>query len=155
MGLQRAWSLATRAGPTRAAYAALGAAVASARTSKLRALLGQVEVDVLGADALGEFAVALSRWETLSAEALEALLRDGVVVGARRRGRLVGCVCVAAGKVVRHAYLQRRAQGLGLEVVMLGRLIREAEARGVEPVRASLDPSQPGFIAAAQGFTLV
>ena len=155
LGLQRFWSLATRAGPTRAAHGAVGALVASERTAGLRSLLGQVAVDPLGPDALKDLAIALSRWETLSGEALEALLRDGVVVGARRHGRLVGCICLGPDQVVRHAFLQRRAQGLGLEAVMLDRLVREAEARGLKPVRAEVSPSQPGFIAAAQGFALL
>ncbi len=151
LALQRAWSLATRAGPTRALYAALGAAVRSQLTAGARTLLGQVEVDVLGPEALRDLAVALSRYETLSGDALEALMKDGVVVGARRRGRIVGCVCVGSDRVVRHAFLQRRAQGLGLEPVMVDRVVREAEARGLMPVRAEVNPSQAGFIAAVQG----
>jgi hypothetical protein len=154
LGLQRAWTLATRAGPSRALYAALGAAVRSQRTAGIRTVLGQVEVDVLGAEALKELAVALSRYETLSGDALDALIKNGVVVGARRQGRIVGCICVGADQVVRHAFLQRRAQGLGLEAVMLDRVVREAKARGLEPLRAQVDPSQPGFVAAAQGFAL-
>ncbi len=155
LGLQRAWKLSTRAAPTRAAHAAVGAVVASEFTAAVRALLGRVEVDLLGPDALKDLAVALSRWETLSSQTLVALLRDGVVVGAKRRGRIVGCVCVGSDRVVRHAFLQRRAQGLGLETVMLDRLVREAEARGLKPGRAQVNPSQPGFIAAAEGFTLL
>jgi hypothetical protein len=155
LGLQRAWSLAARTRVTRSAYAALGTVISSELTANLRALLGQVEVDVLGPEALKDFAVGLSRWETLSGAALEALLREGVVVGARRHGRIVGCVCVTPDKVVRHAFLQRRAQGLGLEAVMLDRLLREAETRGLKPARAELHPSQQGFIAAAQGLALL
>lgn len=154
LGLQRAWSLATRAGPTRAAHAALGAAMRSQVTAGARTLLGQVEVDVLGPEALKDLSIALSRYETLSGDALEALFKDGVVVGARRRGRIVGCVCVGSDKIVRHAFLQRRAQGLGLEAVMFDRVVREAEARQLTPVRAVVDPSQPGFIAALQGLAL-
>lgn len=155
LGLQRAWRLATRAAPTRALYEGVGAAISSELTAGIRTLLGQVEVDVLQPDALKDLAIALSRYETLSGEALEALMTHGVVVGARRRGRLVGCVCVAQDKVVRHAYLQRRAQGLGLEAVMLDRVVREAEARGLKPTHAQIADSQPGFLAAAQGFALL
>jgi|GEM_PF-2115944 len=149
--LQRLWRLATRSAISRAAYGTAGAVVASPHTSGLRALLGKIEVDVLGPEALRDFAIALSRYETLSATQLESLLRDGVVVGARRRGRLVGCVAVGTDRIVRHAFLQRRAQGLGIEAVMIDRVVREACARELDPTGTALDPSQPGFIAAAQG----
>lgn len=152
--LHRAWSTATRAAPTRAAYALAGDVVASPRTAGVRTLLGNVTVDVLGPDALKGFAVALSRWETLPADHLEALVKDGVVVAASRRGRIVGCVCVAKDRVVRHAWLQKRAQGLALESVMLDRLLREAKARGLEPTVADVSPTQPGFIAAIKEFAL-
>ncbi len=155
LALQRAWRFATTSAPTRAAYAALGAVVSSQRTGGMRTLLGQVEVEVLSADAFKALSVALSRWETLTAAALEALMRDGVVVAARRRGKIVGCVCVGTDGVVRHAFLQRRAQGLGLEAVMLDRLVREAESRGLKTTRAAVDSSQPGFIGAARGFAII
>ncbi len=152
--LQRVWRLATRSAISQAAYGTAGAVVASPHTSGLRTLLGKIEIDVLGPEALKEFAIALSRYETLSATHLETLLRDGVVVGARRRGRLVGCVAIGTDKVLSHAFIQRRAQGLGLEAVMIDRVIREATARQLDPAGAAVDASQPGFIAAAQGIGL-
>lgn len=130
------------------------AAIGSERTASLRMLLGRVEIETLGADALDEFAVALSRWEKLSHQEVAALLRDGVVVAARRRGKLVGCVCVTADQTIAHAFLQKRAQGLGLETAMLDRVMRAAEVRGLPAKASHLDPSQPGFIAAMQGFAL-
>lgn len=154
LAAQRMWTLATRATVTRAAYTLFGDAVASPLTASFRTVLGNVQVDVLGPDGLKDFAVALSRWETLPAPALEALVERGVVVAATRRGRIVGCACVGRDGVVRHAHLQRRAQGLSLEAVMLDRLVREAQARGIEPRRAVLSPAQKGFLAAAKEFAL-
>ncbi len=154
LGLQRAWTFATRSAVTRAAYTVAGDLVASPLTAGLRALAGEVQVDVLGGESLKALAVMMSRWETLPGAALELLLRDGVVVGATRRGRLVGCVCVGPDTVVRHAFLQRRAQGLGLEFVMLDRVVREAKARGLEPARAEVAAAQRGFLSAARDFGL-
>lgn len=154
LGLHAAWSAATRGTVTRAAYALAGNAVASPRTAKLRTLLGAVTLDLVGPDTLKPFAVALSRWETLPADTLESLVRAGVVVAAFRRGAIVGCVCVGPDRVLRHAWLQHRAQGLDLEAVMLDRLVREAKARGLEPTRAEVSATQKGFIAAVKEFAL-
>lgn len=155
LGLQRVWSLASLARPTRLAYAGVRAAVAWELTAPARRLLGPVEVQLLSFDSLKDFAIGLSRWETLSGQALERLLRAGVVVGAKRQGRWVGFVCVSADQVVRHAFLQRRAQGMGLEVQMTQRLVREAEARGLTPVGFKVHSSQPGFVAALKALGLL
>ena len=152
--LQRAWRLATRSAMARALYGTVGAVVASPHTSGLRRLLGEVDVEVLGHVSLREFAILLSRWETLSGTHLESLLRDGLVVGARRRGQLVGCVAVGTDRTVRYCFLQRRAQGLGLEEVMIARALREANARGLVPRGATISSSQPAFSQAAAGLGL-
>lgn len=153
-GFQRVWSRAAHSPRIRTIHAALVSALASESTARLRQLLGPVEIDVLGPDNLKQFAIALSRWQTLSGDALESLIHHGVVVGAKRQGQIVGCACLTADNIVRHAFLQRRAQGLGLELVMLDRLLREAEDRGLKPLGAEIQPSQSGFVAAVEAFGL-
>lgn len=154
LGLQRAWNWAVHSAATRAAHTLAVAVVSSEHTGPVRAMLGPVELQLLGPAELKDVAVGLSRWVTLSGDALEALLRDGVALGVRRRGRLVGFAFVTPDQILRYAFLQRRAQGLGLEHSLVERAIREAEARGLKVLSAQIDRSQPGFLAAARAFGL-
>jgi hypothetical protein len=154
LAAQRAWAFATRFPLTRAAYSVAGHLVASELTGSLRLMFAPVEVELLGPGDLAAIAVALSRWETLPGPALEALVRDATVLGARRRGELVGLAFSCPDQVLRHCFLQRRAQGLGLELSIVERALREAFARGVQITAAEIDASQPAFIAAARAFGL-
>ena len=154
LAFQRAWAIATRSALTRAAYAVAGALVASELTARPRLLLAPIDVHLLGPDDLNDVAVTLSRWVTLPGSALEALVKDGVAIGARRRGKLVGLAFVCQDQILRYPFLQRRAQGLGLEPAIVERALREAFARGLQIVAAEIDPSQPGFVAAATAFGL-
>jgi hypothetical protein len=144
LALQRGWSLAARGRLTQSVYALLGGAVASPRTRRVRALLGAIELRLLGPESLREVAIALSRWVTLSTQSLERLVRDGIAVGAIRRGHLVGLIFVGPDKLLRYGFLQRRAQGMGVELALIERAIGEAAARGMAPIGAELEPPFQG-----------